>query len=368
MTSDNLAYVIYTSGSTGQPKGVAMTHRALVNLLHWQMRRSANAPRTLQFTSLSFDVSFQEIFSTWCAGGTLVLMREEARRDAGELWQLLIRERIERLFLPFVALQYLAEASEHNEEYPATLREVITAGEQLKITRHIRSLFAKLNGCTLDNQYGPSETHVVSALMLDGDAAAWPELPTIGRPIANAQLYLLDERLQVVPVGVSGELYIGGEVVARGYLNRAEVSAEKFLPHQFMVDGSSRLYRTGDQARYLADGNIEFLGRRDQLVKVRGYRIELGEVEAALRQQEQVREAVVISSAASSGENRLIAYVLTKNDAGVTTTALRARAERVAAGIHDPGCLCAAGGVSTDTQRQDRSARFAGTASGVRSR
>src|SRR4029453_3196726 len=118
--------------------------RVLVNLLHWQMRRSANAPRTLQFTSLSFDVSFQEIFATWCAGGPLVLMREEARRDAGELWQLLIRERIERLFLPFVALQYLAEAAEHNEEYPATLRAVITAGEQLKITRHIRSLFAKL--------------------------------------------------------------------------------------------------------------------------------------------------------------------------------------------------------------------------------
>ena len=323
VTSDNLAYVVYTSGSTGQPKGVAMTHRVLVNLLHWQMGRSTPAPRTLQFSSLSFDVSFQEIFSTWCAGGTLVLMREAARRDAGALWQLLIRERIERLFLPFVALQYLAEASEHNEEHPSTLREVITAGEQLRITRHIRSLFAKLAGCTLDNHYGPSETHVVTALKLDGDAATWPELPAIGRPIANAQVYVLDERLQPVPVGVAGELYLGGEVLARGYLNRAALSAEKFLPHPFMADGGSRLYRTGDQARYLADSNIEFLGRRDQQVKVRGYRIELGEVEVALRQQPQVREAVVIISPTASGENRLIAYVLTEAETTLTTTALR---------------------------------------------
>ena len=323
VAGDNLAFVIYTSGSTGQPKGVALTHRPLVNLLHWQMRRSIPAPRTVQFTSLSFDVSFQEIFSTWCAGGTLVLIREETRRDLGALWQLLIRERIERLFLPFVALQYLAEAAEHNDEYPAALREVIAGGEQLKITRHIRSLFAKLNGCTLDNHYGPSETHVICTLRLEGDAAAWPELPAIGRPTPNAQLYLLDERLQVVPIGAAGEVYIGGGM-ARGYLNRPALTAERFLPHPFMVDGSARLYRTGDQARYLADGNIEFLGRRDQQVKVRGYRIELGEVEAALRQQEQVREAVVISSRTASVENRLIAYVLTEKDPTLTTTALRA--------------------------------------------
>ena len=323
VSGDDLAYVIYTSGSTGQPKGVAMAHRPLVNLVHWQMRHSLPAPRTLQFTSVSFDVSLQEIFSTWCAGGTLVLMREAARRDAGALWELLFRERIERLFLPYVALQYLAEVSEHNEAYPSTLREVIAMGEQLKITRPIRNLFAKLEGCTLDNHYGPSETHVMTALRLTGDVTAWPELPAIGRPIANAQVYLLDERLQMVPVGAAGEVYIGGAVVARGYLNQAAATAEKFLPNPFNVEGSARLYRSGDQARYLADGNIQFLGRRDQQVKVRGYRIELGEVEAALRQLEQVREAVVISSAAATGEKRLIAYVLTEAEASLTASALR---------------------------------------------
>jgi len=202
-------------------------------------------------------------------------MREAGRRDAEQLWEILVRERIERLFLPFVALQYLAEVAERKEEIALRLREVITAGEQLKITRPIRSLFGRLAGCRLENAYGPSETHVVSALRLEGEVAAWPELLAIGRPIANTQLYLLDERLQVVPVGTAGELYIGGESLARGYLNRADATAEKFLPDPFTVEGGARLYRSGDQARYLADGNIEFLGRRDQQVKVRGYRIEL---------------------------------------------------------------------------------------------
>ena len=168
------------------------------------MRRSANGLRTVQFASLSFDVSFHEIFSTLGNGGTLVLLREETRRDAGALLQLLIRERIERLFLPYVALQYLAEAAERQDKFPTTLREVIRGGEQLKITRHIRRLFAKLEGCTLDNNYGPSETHAVCALMLDGDLAAWPELPSIGRPSANTQLYLLDERMQAGAGGRSG--------------------------------------------------------------------------------------------------------------------------------------------------------------------
>ena len=310
VTGDNLAYVIYTSGSTGTPKGVAMTHGPLVNLLHWQLRRSGKALRTLQFSSLSFDVSFQEIFSTWCAGGTLVLVREETRRDASALLRVLIRERIERLFLPFVALQYIAEAAERHEELPATLREIITAGEQLKITRHIRRLFSKLDGCTLDNQYGPSEAHVVSGLMLDGDVADWPELPAIGRPIANTQLYVLDERMRAVPVGAVGELYIGGAALARGYLHRAETSAEKFLPDPFVVGGPTRLYRTGDSARYLADGNIQFLGRRDQQVKVRGYRIELGEIEGVLEQHPSVGEAIVVARSEPDGDKRLVAYLV----------------------------------------------------------
>jgi amino acid adenylation domain-containing protein len=322
VTGDNLAYLIYTSGSTGKPKGVAMRHGPMANLVQWQMRRSGEALRTVQFTSLSFDVSFQEIFSTLCAGATLVLLREETRRDAGALLQLLISERIERLFVPFVALQYFAEAAERQQEFPTTLRQVTVMGEQLKITRHIRSLFAKLEGCTLDNHYGPSETHVISAFRLDGEVADWPELPAIGQPIANTQMYLLDERMQPVPMGAAGELYIGGDALARGYLNRAEATAEKFLPDPFTV-GGSRLYRTGDRGRYLADGNIEFLERRDHQVKVRGFRVELGEIEAALMEQETVREAAVTARAESREEKRLVAYVVSEGGVEVNVEVLR---------------------------------------------
>ncbi len=309
VTGDNLAYIIYTSGSTGQPKGVAMTHGPLVNLLHWQMRRSRNAPRTLQFASLSFDVSFQEIFSTWCAGGTLVLLREETRRDASALWRLLISERIERLFLPFVALQFLAEAAERDEESPASLREVIASGEQLRITRHIRNLFARLKGCTLDNQIGPSETHVISALMLDGDAAAWPDLPAIGRPVSNARLYVLDKQMRPTPMGVPGLMYIAGDNVSRGYLKRPEMTAERYVPNPFS-DSGERLYRSGDVVRYLRTGELEWLRREDDQVKIRGYRVELGEIEAAFARQPSVREAVVVVRVEARGEKRLVAYVV----------------------------------------------------------
>ena len=231
-TTDNLAYVLYTSGSTGRPKGVAMSHRPLCNLLSWQLQNSTlpRGARTLQFASLSFDVSFQEIFSTWCSGGTLVLISEEMRRDAVGLWHYLTDEAVARLFLPFVALQQLAEVVEDQGSILTGVREIITAGEQLQITRQIASLFGKLNGCTLHNQYGPCESHVVTAFTLTGSPSDWPALPPIGCPIANTQIYLLDSHLQPVPVGVLGELYIGGVGLARGYLNRPELTAEKFIP------------------------------------------------------------------------------------------------------------------------------------------
>src|SRR6185369_9246920 len=317
--------IIYTSGSTGQPKGVGMTHRPLVNLVEWQLARSAWAGRplrTLQFTSLSFDVSCQEMFSTWLSGGTLVLVNEEVRRDSRELLRVLVHERVERLFQPFIALQYLAEVTEQDGIVPQHLREVITAGEQLKITRPIRNLFTKLNGCRLDNQYGPTEAHVVSSFMLDGPTSEWPELPPIGRPVANVQLYVLDECMQPMPAGVAGELYIGGEALARGYIGHAKATAEKFVPQPFDTgDSNSRLYRTGDVARYLPDGNIVFMGRRDQQIKVRGYRVEVSEVETALRGCEQVSEGVVVAHEGARGEKRLVAYVL--SGAEVTTSELR---------------------------------------------
>jgi amino acid adenylation domain-containing protein len=310
---DNLTYVIYTSGSTGKPKGVAMSHRPLLNLIEWQLQNSTlpDGAKTLQFSPISFDVSFQEIFSTWCAGGTLVLISDEVRRDAVQLLHFLKLEAIARLFLPFVALQQLAEVADGQEVVPTSLREVITAGEQLQITRQIANWFTKLNNCTLHNQYGPSESHVVTAFTLTGSPSSWPALPPIGRPIANTQIYLLDEQLQPVPIGVPGELYIGGIPLARGYLNRPDLTEQRFIPNPFSDKPGERLYKTGDIASYLPDGNIEYQGRSDSQVKIRGFRIELGEIEATLWQHTAVREAVVVAREDVPGDNkRLVAYVV----------------------------------------------------------
>jgi amino acid adenylation domain-containing protein len=314
------AYVIYTSGSTGKPKGVLMCHAALVNLLGWQSKSSQAAgggKRTVQFASLSFDVSFQEMFSTWCDGGTLLLVSDELRRDVRRLWELLLTGQVERLFVPPVVLQRLAEVACKQERQPDTLREVITAGEQLKITPQVRAMFARLPNCTLDNQYGPSESHVVTAYRLAGDPNAWTELPPIGHPIANTEIYILDEHLQPAETGIAGELYIGGACLAHGYLNRTQLTAERFITNPFRADGTNdesgpqgRLYRTGDLARRLSDGNIEFLGRIDHQVKIRGYRVETGEVETALLSHPEIREAVVTARADANGSRRLVAYLV----------------------------------------------------------
>jgi amino acid adenylation domain-containing protein len=306
----SLAYVIYTSGSTGRPKGVAMHQRPLVNLLRWQIDRwgAGAAARTLQFTSISFDVSFQEILSTLCSGGTLVLVDDEVRRDPAALLDVLRERRVERLFLPFIALQHLAEAARGAERLPTALREVITAGEALRTTDAIAEFFTRVP-CVLENQYGPSETHVVTAHALAGEPGSWPVLPPIGRAVDNGRVYVLDARLEPVPPGVPGELYLGGEPVARGYLDRPALTVERFVPDPYGAAGST-MYRTGDRVRLLADGELEFLGRADQQVKVRGYRIEPGEVEAALEAHPAVREAVVVAREDRPGDRRLVAYVV----------------------------------------------------------
>ncbi|MGD1702261.1 amino acid adenylation domain-containing protein [Dapis sp. BLCC M229] len=313
---ENLAYVIYTSGSTGRPKGVGMTHGALVNLICWQLEHTSisKKAKTLQFSPLSFDVSFQEIFTTWCGGGTLILISEEVRREPVALLQLLATQEVERLFLPFIALQQLTEVAESFNLLPGSLSEVITAGEQLQVTRAIANFFTKLPNCTLHNQYGPTETHVVTALTLPSSPQCWPTLPAIGRPIANTQIYLLDKFLQPVPIGVAGELYVGGVCLARGYINRPEITNARFISNPFNPEISSRLYKTGDLGRYLPDGNIEFLGRIDNQVKIRGFRIELAEIEAVLTQHPLVPEVAVIAREDVPGDKRLVAYIVTKTE------------------------------------------------------
>ncbi|MFL6234427.1 MAG: amino acid adenylation domain-containing protein, partial [Thermoanaerobaculia bacterium] len=313
---DHLAYVLYTSGSTGRPKGVALPHRALVNLAAWAREaRPETGRRVLQFSPLGFDVSFEELFSTWGSGGTLVLMPEEARRDPQALLSFLIEKGIERVFQPFVALQQLAEAARERGRIPESLRELVTAGEQLRITPAVAALCR--GGVRLFNEYGPTETHVTTAHLLEGDPGDWPALPPIGRPLANHRALLLDRAREPVPVGVPGELCVGGAGVARGYFQRPDLTAERFIPDPTGLEPGGRLYRTGDLARWTPGGDLEYLGRNDFQVKIRGYRVEPGEVEAAVLAHPGVREAAVVArSDRSDGSDRsLVAYVVWEGEA-----------------------------------------------------
>jgi len=308
---DHLAYVLFTSGSTGRPKGVAMPHRALANLIAWQLRETPAPARTLQFAPFSFDVCFQELFTTWAAGGTLFLVPDELRRDAGALLAFLNEQRIERLFLPFIALQQIAEAVGPWGPPPAALREVITAGEQLQVTQAVAAFFQALPESRLFNQYGPTESHVTTSHTLTGPPESWPALPPIGRPVARHRLRLLDAWLQPAPPGTPAEIYLGGAGLARGYLGRPELTAERFVPDPFADEPGARLYRTGDLGRWRPDSNgeVEFLGRADHQVKIRGFRIEPGEIEAVLTSHPALAEAAVVPWGEGAGR-RLAAYVV----------------------------------------------------------
>jgi len=320
---EHLAYIIFTSGSTGRPKGVAMPHGPLLNLLDWQIRRSpvGAGGRTLQFASLSFDVSFQEIFATLGAGGTLVLVSEDVRRDPAALLELIHRRRVQRLFLPYIALQHLADAAVREGRNAGALEEIVTAGEALYVTPNIRRWLATMSSPRLDNQYGPSETHVVTAHLLTGDPDGWPAVPPIGRPIQNVRACVLTPAHQPVPQGVPGDLWLGGVGVARGYLHQPALTAERFVDDPFNPGG--RIYRSGDLARYLPDGTIEFLGRTDHQVKIRGHRVELGEIEALIAGHSDVAACAVTAPVDASGSRQIVAFVVPRSDSTMLAEKLR---------------------------------------------
>jgi amino acid adenylation domain-containing protein len=322
---DDLAYVLFTSGSTGRPKGVAMPHAPLVNLMRWQLDQSppGAAAHTLQFAPLGFDVSCQELFATLLAGGCLHLIDEAERRDPHALLQRLCQDGITRVFMPFVALQQLVEAALDQGPFPADLVELITAGEQLQVGPKLVAFFRRLEGALLVNQYGPTECHVVTAWTLDGDPGAWPALPPIGRPIANARAYVVTESLQLAPKGAPGELCLGGAMVGRGYLEDPELSDRAFVADPFDPRPGARMYRTGDLARVLPDGSLQFLGRRDGQVKLRGFRVELGEVETLLLAHPQVQRAAAVVREDQPGDQRLVAYVVGEGGASLATDALK---------------------------------------------
>jgi amino acid adenylation domain-containing protein len=321
----DLAYVMFTSGSTGRPKGVAMPHRPLVNLLSWHAShpRLGQPARTLQFAPVSFDVSFQDIVATWCTGGTVVTIGDDARRDPTALRRFIEQHAIERLYLPAAALNSLAQAHAASPHLLGRLRDIIAAGEALLVTHEIRRLAADAPGCHLHNHYGPTEAHVVTSHELDGSPETWPASVPIGQPLANVHIEILDEDRRRVGPDMAGELHIGGDCLARGYHGRADLTAERFVDDPFRP--GLRLYRTGDRGRRRPDGTLEFLGRLDDQVKLTGHRVEPGEVEAVMAECPGVSQAVVVVREDRPGDKRLAGYYVATAAGAVTPGALQAQ-------------------------------------------
>jgi aspartate racemase len=311
-TPDNLAYVIYTSGSTGQPRGVLLTHRGLVNhhVAAIQLYGLQQRDRVLQFSSISFDIAIEEIWPTWIAGATLTLRTERMPMGGSEFLRWIGQRQITVLDLPTAYWhEVVRELVESHQNLPESLRLVIVGGE--KASAAVYRAWLKSGGERVRwvNTYGPTEVSVIATAYEPDPSKPVPENLPIGRPIANTEMYILDSNSQPVPIGTPGELHIGGPGLARGYLNRPELTAAKFVANPFNGAFGARLYKTGDTARYLPDGNIEFVGRMDFQVKIRGYRVELGEIEDVLENCAGVRECVVIARE-ENDEKRLIAYVV----------------------------------------------------------
>jgi amino acid adenylation domain-containing protein/non-ribosomal peptide synthase protein (TIGR01720 family) len=321
VSGGNLAYVIYTSGSSGKPKGVMITHEAICNRLLWMQDayRLDSTDRVLQKTPFSFDVSVWEFFWPLLTGARLAVARPFGHRDNSYLANVIHEEQITTVHFVPSMLQFLLDEPDLRARCAAVTR-VICSGEALSYdlqTRFFNNLDAELH-----NLYGPTEAAV--------DVTFWECTPEnelrivpIGRPIANAEIHLLDDRLEPVPVGVAGELHIGGICLARGYLHRAEQTAECFIPHPFANHPGERLYRTGDNARYRSDGAIEYLGRKDDQVKLRGFRIELQEIERTLQVHPAVKEVVVVVREDDAQHQKLVGYIVAGLESDVTINELR---------------------------------------------
>ncbi|WP_369359725.1 amino acid adenylation domain-containing protein [Streptomyces sp. cg2] len=314
------AYVVYTSGSTGTPKGVVMPMASLVNLLSWHTGSYGGGvgTRTAQFLAVSFDFAVQEILQALVVGKTLVIPEEHVRRDAYELAAWINRYGINELFAPTLVIDAVLAAAADRGEPLESLTDIFQGGEQFRLSDGLRTFCAGADGGRrlAHNVYGPAETHAATTSTLPDDTDEWPHTAAIGQPLWNASVYVLDDRLQPVPPGVRGELYIGGAQLARGYLGRPDRTAERFVAHPFAADGS-RLYRTGDVVRWTRCGELEFLGRADHQVKIGGFRVEPGEVEAVLGEHPAVATAAVVTREAPPGTVRLVAYAVPADTAGL---------------------------------------------------
>lgn len=332
--SNNLAYVIYTSGSTGQPKGVMIEHRSLVNFVTAAIAEYeiSAGDRMLQFASINFDTAAEEIFPALCTGATLVLRTDQMLSSPTHFIQQCDTLGLTVLDLPTAYWHQLtAELPTTHCPVPPSLRLVIIGGE-VAIPEQVSNWYTWLNASPslslsppplLINTYGPTESTIVAtAYNIPNTKNSLATIP-IGQGFAHADIHLLDAHLQPVPIGVPGEIYIGGPGLARGYLNRLELTHDRFISHPFSTDPSAKLYKTGDLACYLADGNLKFLGRWDDQVKIRGFRIELGDIESALSQHPMVRQCKVLAREDDPGDRRLVGYVVVREDEAVTMPELR---------------------------------------------
>jgi amino acid adenylation domain-containing protein len=338
VTPDNLAYVLYTSGSTGTPKGVLGCHRGAVNRLNWNPYPFTQEDICCQKTSLNFVDSVWEIFAPLLHGRPTVIISDESLKDPHQLVQTLCTRQVTRIVLVPSLLRVLLDTFPDLQSRLPKLKYWVSSGEALSVELCDR-FRERMSQSILINLYGSSEV-AADVTWYDTTNRQFPQCVSIGRPISNMQVYVLDNYLQPVPIGVPGELYVSGEGLARGYLNRPELTAEKFIPNPFKIQNSKypsgrtkpykiknsyseRLFKTGDLACYLPDGNIKFLGRIDHQVKIRGFRIELGEIEAVLSQYPEVQEAVVIVREDRPGDKRLVAYIVSNQEQAPNTSKLR---------------------------------------------
>jgi amino acid adenylation domain-containing protein len=323
---ENLIYIIYTSGSTGTPKGSFLYHRGFMNLLDWYVRdfAFAQSSRTLLMSSLSFDLTQKNIFAPLIAGGRLILL-ETQHYDAGIILNSIEKHGVTTVNCTPSSFYGLVKNTDHRFlKKLDSLRYVFLGGEPISVTALQHWLKSPFFHAAIVNTYGPTECTDVCAFyrLHEHDYAASAPVP-IGKAVPNTELYILDDKLNSVSSGGEGELYIGGVGVGGGYLNRPELTAEKFLQSPFSKNGNACMYRTGDRVRMREDGNIEFLGRIDHQVKIRGFRIELGEIEMQLARHPDVRETLVTAQEGASGESRLVAYIVPRGNASPSVSALR---------------------------------------------
>jgi amino acid adenylation domain-containing protein/FkbM family methyltransferase len=307
---DDLLYVIYTSGSTGTPNGAKLSHDLLTNLIQWQSQETSidSSLGCLQFTSINFCVSFQEIMNTLTSGGTLYLIGDIERQDINYLMEYLSKNQVENLYLPFSYLNFLFNESDRwDDTFQHNLKHIITAGEQLKITEPMRRFLNKNPGIQLHNHYGSSEMHVVTSYTMDHKTAASVPIPPAGKPVANTNIFILDENFKPLPIGAWGELFVEGRRELLGYMQG------QGLDHKFVRVpelSEKRLYRSGDMGRWMEDGNIELRGRKDFQVKIRGFRVEPGEIESKILSISGVKECVVVVREECRNQKYLVAYVV----------------------------------------------------------